>query len=849
MAPTCTRRSWLLAPLLLAAVLIAIAFPVEAAAQPGSARARQVVLPATSAQHGLAVRVTGDHVLARACARGQPCTPEGGQRLAIHAQARPNAAAASVQSIALGRGRHVALVSAPGSRLSERWVLLLAASLADQPPAVVKPLTGWLGRSRGQPGERANNVLLRERSGPGSERVVLGTQYEHVSVCGRKATIRTRELDPVTLGWRWVGARSLSEQDRAAATQLVAERADTSLLATAPRLLHPQLASSAVGRDTSGLTDGNVQTTWAEARPGDGAGEFVVLSSSSDVVITGFELVVRPEGAESASTVAPQTVWIATPERLFELRLPADAGQQPAGSLYGAMLPEPLQTDCVALVLGKTAHLGESDRVAIAEFRARTDLDDAGGYSGLVSLLAGDAARARAAAALLSRSGLPAVQATMAGYSALDPVGRRRALDVIRAGPCTAVVGFFVAQLLAASRVPSSQADLELFDVARSRLRECGGTAAESFRKSLPAGELKMAHARAASELALFAPDEAVPIIVGLLDRAGGDVRRELRAALSTAAKRRRARRSVEAELAAGTFAARPLVTRIDLLRSIGPLLAELPGAAPALQSVLGGDRSFRTRYLLQVPAGHVARGGDPFALTFVRSSLLADESPHVRAQAARAAGGVPRLSGPLGQALGDAGPRVRQAALEALSDPEVPLPAAAERNLMLLLRSDVWTFVREAAARALTARPPSPRTDQALLSALEDESSRVRAAALDALGQRRSSATIEFVRDKAGEPKETIAVRRAAIRAVGVLCDAKAIDLLIKLALRTAHPQLPYDQPLGEEALKALGRLKPPDLRTRIAPLLHPRVRPNVRSLALSTLREPGSCGGRKRR
>ena len=54
-------------------------------------------------------------------------------------------------------------------------------------------------------------------------------------------------------------------------------------------VLEGKIASSAASRNRAGATDGDLTTRWAEGREGDGAGEFLVLSSSNDVAIAAFE--------------------------------------------------------------------------------------------------------------------------------------------------------------------------------------------------------------------------------------------------------------------------------------------------------------------------------------------------------------------------------------------------------------------------------------------------------------------------------------------------------------------------------------------------------------------------------
>jgi HEAT repeat protein len=267
------------------------------------------------------------------------------------------------------------------------------------------------------------------------------------------------------------------------------------------------------------------------------------------------------------------------------------------------------------------------------------------------------------------------------------------------------------------------------------------------------------------------------------------------------------------------------------------------PGAGAALQQVLATDHSFRTRYLLLEPAGHLARNADPLATRFLQDTLRSDPDRYVRAEAARASSGIRPLAPGLAVALGDSGPRVRLAALEALAEMKAPLAPAAEIAVVGLLANDPWTFVREAAAAALGVGATSTESEDALVAALEDDSSLVRIAAVRALGQRKSDAARDRVRAVADQPKETVSVRVAAITALGQMCDSNSLALLTKLAGRVGAPQLPYDRPLGMAALNALGRIHPTDLGDRIAPLLGRNVPAAVRQLAQGLLRARGSC------
>jgi HEAT repeat protein len=844
-------------------------------------------------QNTLAVRREGTTIVARACVPQATCAPDGGERFELPAEVRP--AETRIEEVRLAGGRRVALVSVPAApgaasllpesradaaarpggeapTASPRWVLLLAATPASQAPAVRVLLRGPIDHARGPaPGERHAAVVLRERAGDG-ERLLVGRQYESASVCGRPATLAARELDPRSLEWTPAAPRALGPAEVASAPSLVATRTSEPFRAD-PRLLHALFASGGAG--VPALSDGDLGTRWRETDPGDGRGHFAVLSASPDVGILGFELVLRPTGPEAeGGGAAPRVLWLATRRELFRVTLPEDAWQAQPGAAYAVALPRAVHTDCVAVLLDEAYVRDGASEVGIAEVRARTELDAlAGDVAALVRELGAAEARARAAQALLSRGGPAAVRATVAAWDALAESARERALAVIESGDCQDTVPFFVERVLAPtpSSLPSSPPsgrrgnghqgaegdlppppppDLESAGEttvrrARERLRSCRAIAEVALGAALRAEPPGPRQTAAAHELATVAPHAAPPLIAAVLDAGPVEVRRSLRAALGVAVRSSQGRAAAASLLEPGRFGAFSLVARIDLLRAVGTALPSLPHAGAALASTAAADRSFRTRYLVLEPAAHLARAGDAAARALVERSLSSDESEHVRAQAARAAGGVPALELAVARALADPVPRVREAALGALGAASNPLAPAAEAAVVARLGDDPWTFVRSGAARALARRPRTQSGDRALVAALGDEAWLVRTAALRSLGARRSTGSADAVEAVAADADELVDVRVAAIGALGDLCHRAATPLLYKLALRIAAPELPYDEPLGLAALGALGALQPAGLRAALGPLLtDARVPRRVRAIARDVLRRPGRCG-----
>lgn len=829
-----------------------------------------VVVPAGHGQQALAVRAEGDGVRARVCAAGA-CAADGGVMLPLPEDVRklfPTGARG--EAVELADGKRVLRIDVPASSTEPglgTWVMLIAAPLAGKGSEPVLVWSGWTGIARGEHGEERVSVVLAEPAASGKgQRLLVGERWGDVTLCGRPTLVGAKELDPATLELtRGAAVQNLRPADRASAKKLVAERAASERTPSAVRLLRATAASSAVDKKFGTLTDGDPDTTWSENKAGEGEGEFVSLSSTAEVGIQAFEITVRP-AADVEGGAAPRTFYLATADQVFEVTLPEDAWKQPPGTRYAVKLPEELRAACVAVVLGE-AHAPRAKargdaraasklpRVTLAEIEARTALDGQS-LEGLVGALAGGGERARAAAALLSRSGPSGVKAALAGYEKLDDAGKLLASGVIDAAPCSEQVPFFAARFAASTapgrpRPAPGESDPELAH-ARDRLRRCGRAAAPGLRALVEAGP-KGAGAKggrtwilAADELALVAPAEAVPVLLEAIGKADESARRELRAALARAAKIPRAFSTLQAEVELTRFRARPELVQVDLLRAMGPSLGRVEGAGQAFAALAGPGASFRTRYLLQAPAAELARAGFAPAEAFLRASLRKDADAPIRARAAEVAAKVPALAGDLVSAVDDSAVRVREAAINALAEAlteggvkERGLPAALGRRLA----ADDWTFIRAGAARTLGALPASPAVDQALGAALKDASPEVRGRVLDALGAHKASAFAETVREMAASAEENVEVRARAVLALAGMCDTRSIEAFTKLAQRAKAPADEADRRLGSAAIAALGALHPRDLEKRLGPLLQKDTPLPVREMARVAIAASGQC------
>src|SRR5580704_1271579 len=248
----------------------------------------------------------------------------------------------------------------------------------------------------------------------------------------------------------------------------------------------------------------------------------------------------------------------------------------------------------------------------------------------------------------------------------------------------------------------------------------------------------------------------------------------------------------------------------------------------------MGGAPATRVRYLVLGPLGELARAGDRSAAARIAEAIVHDPDAVVRVRAAEVAGPVadaPDVQRALVAALADAEPRVREAALTALADVSPPDAAHVVADL---LEHDGWPFVRLRAVGVLMNAPPSAAADDALGHALRDHSVRIRGAAALGLGRRRATAWRDGLRDRLRDADEDVEVRAAAASAIGGVCDGESAGLLGGLAAALADPGLEDDaQQIGFGALVGLATLKPPDEKSRLAPLLRPGVPPRVRAAA----------------
>lgn len=802
---------------------------VSLLALPSAAQKKNVVARAAAGdkQSELVVGFIGDGSLRAKVCPTPKCDLSNAANIPLPADAAALAPRAKLSVGRVAKARRVVIVEMSDPSRGREWATIVAAPIdGGTTPKLL--FNGWTGFIQGEPGDRSGPLLDRAPNADGTWSIVIGEQREDLALCGRKTILSPKLISP-NLTLEAAKVQRLQARERESARHVVARR----LAADAPkkdyRLLHAYAASSAIG-DPARLTDGDPKTTWSENRGGDGRGEFVVMNAPSELPLSALEVVVRPPTGEVEHGGAPKDFWIATSSELVYVEMPEDAWKNP-GVRYEIPLDPPLKVDCVALVTENGFQSDKDVRVTFAELGARSEFD-ATTIDGLVGALAGGGARSEAAGEALRAIGPTAYEALAKAFPKLDEGGRRVALSVIDEAPCSTSVPVYIRAL--SSAYPAHRIH------GRERLRRCGDDAGQGLAKALPRAVPRL-RPLLANELALIAPVRAVTAIVPLVAEADDKGRALLRKALGFATREPKTQAEVKRFLADPGL---PEATTIDLLRALGDRApAFQPAAGRAIQRLLGPNASFRTRYLLIIPLARLAKS-DPNARALLARSVTKDASPYVRTEAANAIPDPRSFQKELLQALADPEVRVREAALDTLATRGGEF---ATESILERLRDDKWPLVRAAAAAALSRHGPNPKVDDALVAGVLDPAPTVRAPVVIALGERGAIRHAEAVRVVLAADDEAIEVRLSAALALGLMCDANAVDLLTEHALELRDPMANADaRALGPVALGALSRIKPPDLAKRLEPLLDKRNAILLRRAAEAALREPSGCGRR---
>ena len=735
---------------------------------------------------------------------------------------RIDVAASTIEVIPVGDGRQVARIRVPDVQRKDLAFEALLSGQSEEP--IFAGLTGFV---HGEEGDQSGTVVLVYDRDGASKFVIVAESREDTRICGQTTTpLGPRGVDAKTMQLRGATLHRIDKKARDAAQRVIAQ-AHTG---TAQPLARVLVATGGSAPGPAALTDGKLDTSWSEQRPGDGHGEFATMRAPSEVPIQSLVVTIAPQKPR-AEGAAPRTFFVATDDRLFQVTMPEDAWSKPEQA-YDIPLPEPVRTTCLAVVLDEAyARSSGAPEVSITELWAITKFDVEGANLADVSK-ALSSPRGEEAAALLRRAGDGGLTAVVSEFARLDGRGRALAVDVASsAGSCDGPAAELLTRALA-------DKESEVRKRALGRIERCGKSAAEALVNAVRSDD-EPRSAAAAPLLAAVAPNLAIEPLAEQMGKGSPETRRAVRGAFARAAGG--ATRDKLLTLLAKREM--PTLARLDLLRATGAKLAELrPEADVAIADLLRSAPDMPTRYLLAQPLAHLARTPDATSGELSRLAELVrrDPDPAVRTRAVELSAGIGPLLPALIAAASDPEPRVREAAFKAIGVTSLGTgaPAAAQAS-----KQDEWTFVRVAATDALGALPQDATTTNALAGALADKSSKVRASALGALGKHKVTAQAPRVRERLDDPREDPEVRALAAKTLGAMCMQNAADRLTKLALTSRAPVDEGDERIGMAAIEALGALHPADLEARLAPLRTKDTRLPVRRAADRAMSEPSVC------
>lgn len=371
----------------------------------------------------------------------------------------------------------------------------------------------------------------------------------------------------------------------------------------------------------------------------------------------------------------------------------------------------------------------------------------------------------------------------------------------------------------------------------RAGLLRCRTHAAPALARRLPesASERTRLFTNVLVQLdAVAAVDAMTPLLAG----GSRAKRRVLQLAFRSAIVNPDAAARAKALLGAADLAPRD---GIFLMRALGDRLTDYGDvAAPRLEQWVA-KADFATRYLALAPAAVLAPKY-PELQSFVVATLQRAKEPALRTEAARVLRATNTSSTALVRAIDDEHVRVREAAVVNAGEQAV---AAARPALQGRLAKDAWPLVRSASVRALGNLPVSSETTQRLAEALaEDESPEVRRPAAHALGIQDAKSELPVVRE-AFTSDDDADVRATAATSLGLMCDRTMLTDLTTSALKFGNLNASESERLiGKASLNALGRLNPPDLKQRLAPLLSDGVPRIAQGAARAALTHPEPCG-----
>ncbi len=302
----------------------------------------------------------------------------------------------------------------------------------------------------------------------------------------------------------------------------------------------------------------------------------------------------------------------------------------------------------------------------------------------------------------------------------------------------------------------------------RHILSVCAAESADRLAQAYAEGG--PARSVALHELPRVSPGKAADTFVAALDGFEEMDLPPLRNAISRLGREPRGRDALGAWLLSPKFEALSPKAQLQLLRALEPVLAQMAGAQAAFDEVKRSpaELSFDDAYFTLKIAAPLARSGHNSAVAFIRDYLDPTHPEELRAFAAECAASVDPLRPDLMAMLESTSPRTRAAAASSLT--LVSAQPAVRESLRRKAASDGWPMVRRSALAALKGDEP------ALRAALADASPVVREAAAEQVATEKVVSLLGVLRERAKSAREIVAVRAAAFRALGRLCDEQLV-------------------------------------------------------------------------
>lgn len=697
----------------------------------------------------------------------------------------------TVESIAVGPDAAVAVVRVEGE--NGDWAVVLGGRAGTT--ALVSGRTDWAG----DPGERRMLLVEAASSGAGAR---FGYRYEGLSACSATLPLLdAKQVDPITLealptsGLAPAAASTNATESAVAAREpsvdvtvtdttlmdVTVEAVDGTPIVQAFNGLEPA-GSSKVDDSTRffllprAAVDGDVKTSWLMEE-----GDFFALRwPQAQLHVRSLAVDVAVEEATQGATIVVQ----ADGQAPVRVSVPVVDAAKPPHTLTLRITPKaPLPLRCLAVIAENLP--SKAKPLAIAEVRAYTEIDEAGGINRQVSLLVQDGPQGAQAADLLATLGEPGALAVASRYEELSPRGKRRALRVLAKGLSEPTVSQLVVHA-------AHDDDADVRTQALTVLKTGGESGRAALRLlALEASELGDTAAKTLAPQA----GEAEALLQAL-GAEGGSERAGLREALTVSARRHPG----------------PFTTAVE---------AFLPTASPAARASLALSASMAQNATLALALIEPALSSElPFAERYRFAEALAQAAPSESADAwlVQEATGASEWMMRRGafDALAARNPSQVQAVATALSSDAYPRVRAASLNALVqteswtrvadLAKSDAWPLVRIAGARALASRTESQPTLEALVS---DPAPRVRASAIDSLSHLNAKTAWPAVVQRLTEKSESLEVVLSAVAFAREQCLVEAREPLVNIVRRTFRLDADDDDArAGVEALRTLHSL-----------------------------------------